>query len=282
MPRLLPIKKATKDYLTHCYQRGLTEETIRSYESTIKRVERILLGEGRNTDPKRFGPKELGTLIRAYRGKPDTIRKYKIFLKFNENHIAFPKTPTPTPRRTWLTTEEAELLRASDMKPIERMIIHLGLDLGFRRIEMARAEVSHFKGRNILVIGKGTFGGKKRYLKLTNLTKWILTDYLAEKPAGKHLLTHKKGKYTPNGITWIIWRLSKRLDIPFSSHTLRRTFARSLSEQGARIETIRDILGHSNLDETEKYIGSNIDQMDTALVEYHAKCSQRTIQMKLK
>lgn len=277
-----PFKKAMKEYLKHCYQRGLTNETIKSYESTIKRVEKILTQEGLNTSPKRFGPEELGTLIRAYRGKPDTIRKYKIFLKFNDNHISFPRIPAPNPRRTWLTMEEAELLRASDMKPIERMIIHLGLDLGFRRIEMARAEVNHFKGRSILVIGKGTFGGKKRYLKLTSLTKWILTDYLSEKHPGKHLLTHRKGSYTPNGITGIIWRLSKRLDIPFSSHTLRRTFARSLREQGARIETIRDILGHSNLDETEKYIGSNINQMDTALVEYHLKCSQRTIQMKLK
>ena len=48
--------------------------------------------------------------------------------------------------------------------------------------------------------------------------------------------------------------------VPFSNHTLRRTFGRTLYYSGVKIEDIAAILGHKDTKTTLKYLG--LDKVD--------------------
>ena len=67
------------------------------------------------------------------------------------------------------------------------------------------------------------------------------------------------------GITKQLKELSNRCGIPFSNHTLRRTFGRELFRSGVPVEVIATIYGHTSTSVTMKYLGLNMDDMTDAM-----------------
>lgn len=58
----------------------------------------------------------------------------------------------------------------------------------------------------------------------------------------------------------LIKRASVKMGISFSSHDLRRTFARTAKNAGATYEQVRDVLGHSSIRTTKIYVeGDDVD-----------------------
>ena len=65
-------------------------------------------------------------------------------------------------------------------------------------------------------------------------------------------------------------RLSRRIGIEgIHAHRFRKTFATKLRENGARLEAIQYLLGHSKLATTMIYIDTDLD---TTLMEYKKHC----------
>ena len=54
--------------------------------------------------------------------------------------------------------------------------------------------------------------------------------------------------------------ISDLTGVPFSNHTLRRTFGRTLFYSGVKVEDIAAILGHKDTKTTLKYLG--LDKVD--------------------
>lgn len=286
MPRKDAYKRSVELYLQRCRRRNLSELTVQQYGYVLGKAYRILKEAGLETHPKRIGEKEISHLLRDW-GKPMSITMFKIFLRsvgndiFGEMNVVFPKT---RPKRNWLTIELTQLLIATCQTPIERLLVHLELELGFRRIEVQRAKLSHFRAGEIFVHGKGRGGGKWRTIpKHDGLTDEILEDWYTARndltrqawKEDEHLLIYGKGNeihpYSPSGLNKILRRVTKRADIQATHHTLRRTFGRLVYEATGDIVLVSELLGHESIDQTRIYIGAGIPKMRTALAKMRQK-----------
>lgn len=66
------------------------------------------------------------------------------------------------------------------------------------------------------------------------------------------------------GVWYVIDQYAKRLNLRFSPHDLRRSMARLMYKNGADLEQIRLILGHSDITTTMRYINAELDVEDAA------------------
>jgi integrase len=75
----------------------------------------------------------------------------------------------------------------------------------------------------------------------------------------------KSGKVNRDTLSdWAIWSVveqsSKQIGIEhFGAHDLRRTCAKLCSRNGGNLEQIKFLLGHSSIQTTERYLGSEQD-----------------------
>lgn len=183
----------------------------------------------------------------------------------------------------WLEPEEVILLKNSAVG-IEKLVIHLELDLGLRRIDMQRLTMQRVHGGYFDVLGKGKAGGKSRTVSWDEDTPRVIEDYynLREKLikivqkrnptvwVPDSLLIYAKGKrigeYKSTAIDNIVPRVAKRAGIQrkITNHTLRRTCGRMLYKSGVPLVTISDILGHKDVKTTIRYLGLNLDDQRIA------------------
>lgn len=134
--------------------------------------------------------------------------------------------------RPSLEVDEAHELLEACLRPHEYRVIWLGLYAGLRVSESARigTDKGHWKRDRLHVLGKGR--------------KW------REIPVHPNLEQHKDlilcRSASADTLKQVCRSLSFVTGIPFSSHTLRRTFGVALSEvAGVDRDTIGDILGHA-------------------------------------
>ena len=231
---------------------------------------------------KEVGQKYYQTQMRQLKGffkyiKNDTIEN--MYLEFSE---------PPRPNVIWLSKEETTKLLKAIETPLEKLMVHLGLELGLRMIEMRRLRVQNFNQstETIQVRGKGRNGGKWRTLPYHEETKRILKIWMKER---KRIVEYAKecepdveipdnliiyynrawkvGTHNKTGMLRILKVLVTRAKInpKCAFHTLRRTFGRTLYLNDVGIESIAKLLGHSDTRNTLLYIGINITDMSDAL-----------------
>ena len=188
------------------------------------------------------------------------------------------------PNVDWLSLDDAIHLLKADLPSLEKMIVVLGLCHGLRRGEITHLRTSdiHEKEKFITVLGKGSGGGKLRSVHFHPIFHTVFKDWMdtrsrlaqqsREDVSDNALLVYKKGvrlkRYTQQSIAEIVRRLSERLGIKFSCHTLRRTFGREMYHSGVKIETIAKIMGHSSTEMTLRYIGINLDDQAIAMNQF--------------
>lgn len=74
--------------------------------------------------------------------------------------------------------------------------------------------------------------------------------------------TRRAGCMAQVWVTWAVWRVvahaAAELGIEnFGAHDLRRTCAKLCRSRGGEFEQIKFLLGHSSIQTTERYLGSN-------------------------
>jgi integrase/recombinase XerD len=187
-------------------------------------------------------------------------------------------------RADWLTPAQA--MQALELaEGLERMVIHLELELGLRRVEVIRMKVSGIKLGRLDVLGKGRQGGKPRTLAYHPHTIAELNHYhiiregeinkaRAKNPAvavPDALLIYERGgelrPYQRTAIDKLVQNVAKKLGVKFTNHTLRRTYGRMLWLAGVPLETIMDLLGHSDTKTTILYLGLNMDDKADAMTK---------------
>ena len=209
----------------------------------------------------------------------------------------------PTGRR--LTVKEVKKLRAivdlrakTDTKALrDRAIIDLMLFAGLRRDEVANLAISDIKpdGGRWWVIPTGK-GNKTRRLKIHDVLYTSLADWL--QATGRELGNgdsgpifynmNKGGNLTGKVLNAsVIGRLVAEYGnaaglapreaprdpetgrpvrgVVLGPHDLRRTCARNARENGAALEKVQAMLGHSDIKTTMLYIGEFEDDTDTAV-----------------
>ena len=205
--------------------------------------------------------------------KPKTINCHLVSIRgfyeylHNEEDIRIPnpvkrgyvlKQSKPLPKH--LRDEEVEKLFSVIINLRDRAMFKVMLRCGLRVEEVANLALKalYLKRKTILVKGKGS---KDRVVYLSDDAYEALMKYLRSRSpsrAKKIFLVEKgicKGKpISVRGIQKRMESYARKAGVKASSHRLRHTMATQLLNADMHLVSIQDLLGHSRVGTTERYI----------------------------
>ena len=160
-----------------------------------------------------------------------------------------------------------------------RMLITIFYNTGMRLGELInlREEQIDFHKRQIKVLGKGN---KERLIPVSAELIAMIRDYIANKrktfgKADDALLVTEKGKKMYAKYPYLIVKSFLASEVQQlqkkSPHILRHSFATHLSNNGADLNAIKDLLGHSSLAATQVYTHNTIEKLKDAYKKAHPK-----------
>lgn len=171
--------------------------------------------------------------------------------------------------------EISEVLECIDISDFEglrdRLIIELFYSTGIRRIELINIKISDIdrEGRSLKVLGKRN---KERYIPLIPSVLKSISDYLEKR---EEILAGDRDLFfvSENGVKInesLVYRIINNYfskvsgKLKKSPHILRHSFATHLLNQGANLNAVKELLGHSSLAATQVYTHNSIAELSKA------------------
>lgn len=162
---------------------------------------------------------------------------------------------------------------------LERLIFALFYATGMRLSELTGLKDTQvdFSKQQLKILGKGN---KERIIPITPALKMLLQEYVAEKEtipeasSVENLLVNDKGRpLHPRYVQGVVKRyLSLVTTIDKKSpHVLRHSFATHLMNNGAELNAVKELLGHSSLAATQIYTHNTIDKLKEIHSRAHPK-----------
>jgi integrase len=241
--------------------------------SASRPLSRTLLMEYR-TSMENLSPSTINVRMSAIRKLVGEARRNGLIEREEDDNL----TDVPNVRQTgsrlgnWLTREQAkELLAVPDRSKLKRkrdyVIIALFVGCPLRRQELASLKIEDIQlreGRWVIIDLRGK-GGRIRTVAIPIWVKQGIDTWIAAAQIEKGRLLRplsKSGKLVADELgDWAIWSVveksSKQIGIEhFGAHDLRRTCAKLCRKSGGDLEQIKFLLGHSSIQTTERYLGS--------------------------
>jgi len=159
------------------------------------------------------------------------------------------------------------------------LILELLYTTGMRRQELIDLKIQNidYSNKRIKVLGKRS---KERYIPLISSTIESIDKYLKYRDELKNLkgndklfLTSKGKKIYDN----LVYRITKKYFSGFSSkskkspHILRHSFATHLLNNGADLNSVKDLLGHTSLAATQVYTDRSIEEIKKVFKKTHPR-----------
>lgn len=276
-----PAQEYFKQYLISCTAKGLSEATLKTYQSHFNSLSKFLDMSIALSNLDRNDVEQAIVSMREKKLSPNSIASYirvfKAFLSWcNEEGYSSLTIPTFKPmetvKETYSDGELARLLKkpAPDCSFAEFrnwIIVQFLLNCGCRAatirniknkdvdLDSRQIIFRHTKAKKIQVIPLGStmVSGLKRYM---SIRKGEPNDYL--------FCTETGEMFTREGFSSAIERYNKSRGLEKTSiHMFRHTFARKyLLDCGGNALTLQKLLGHSTLEMTKHYC--NIFDADIA------------------
>lgn len=296
-----------KDFINYLkYELARSPHTVEAYSRDL----RLFMAFCAGPDISSFDPAAVDTrLIRQWiaslaetgispaslRRKTQSLRAYfkflcrRDYLKSNPaDDIILAKLPKPLPD----FVADDDLRRMINKSPgsdtddfisaRDHIILHLLYATGLRRSELLALTDSHIDSslKQIKIIGKGR---KERIIPLadeliTDIQRWqtIRDEELPELAAPRPIIATRNGAMSASNLEIIIKRLLKGENAGRKSpHTLRHSFATSMLNGGADINSVRAILGHSSLSTTQIYTHLQFSDLKEIYAAAHPRGNQK-------
>ena len=161
----------------------------------------------------------------------------------------------------------------------DRLVLQLLYNTGIRQAELGALKERQVDKSNrvIKVLGKGN---KERVIPVSIELMNSLLSYINEKRSmfnkfdDEHVLVNAKGKklypkYVYNKVRQylsLVTTIDKK-----SPHVLRHTFATHLLNNGAELNAVKELLGHSSLAATQVYTHNTIEKLKDVYKKAHPK-----------
>jgi integrase/recombinase XerC len=160
-----------------------------------------------------------------------------------------------------------------------KLIVELFYSTGIRRIELVELKLTSIDlgNKSLKVLGKGN---KERVIPLIRSVLQTIQDYLklrneleCIKDTHALFLTKKGVKIYETLVYRIINDYFSKASskVKKSPHILRHSFATHLLNQGADINAIKELLGHSSLASTQVYTHNSISELKKVHVKAHPR-----------
>jgi integrase/recombinase XerC len=286
------------DYLR--FQKRYSPHTIISYENDLSAFATFLTKEydSPNIDQIKTSYirtwladlKENGITSKSINRKISALRSFFKYLLKDEIVKANPVTAIISPKmpkRLPQFVEEKdmdnlfkEILFAEGFKGLtEKLALEILYNTGIRKAELITLKEYQIdiSNSNIKVIGKGN---KERIIPISRTLIEAIKFYIAEKrrligrDEENYLLVTEKGKpVNPRQLYDIAKKyLSQVTTIEKRSpHILRHSFATHLMNNGADLNAVKELLGHSSLAATQIYTHNTIEKLKDVYKKAHPK-----------
>lgn len=156
----------------------------------------------------------------------------------------------------------------------DKAIILTYASTGLRVSELIGLTIEQYEsmkinGNNMIkIVGKGN---KERMVPFNQETQNAIDDYIKSRNVGevhcnKLFLSHYGNEIARNNLSMTLKSIARNAGIPFWSeicnHALRSASASIYSEAGTPVAVIRDLLGHSSLEVTSRYIKTSLKEVN--------------------
>ncbi len=263
------------DYLAH--YRNYSPLTVRGYATDL-RMFREFLGTRLGLVPApaeikreqiiQFGVSRKGAAPLTLRRKYACLSSFYGFLQDMGYLQGNPARRLPLPRVSetvpvFLSEEMAQQLIAAADTPWTKCAVVLLLSTGIRRSEAVTITLDdlNLDERQLLIRGKGD---KERVVPLTDQAVEAIHSYLPHrtKTQSHHLFVSAYGGHPIHGriinrMLQIVIQKAGLAGQGITPHKLRHTFATHLIRNGVDIRTVQELMGHSELETTAKYLHSD-------------------------
>ncbi len=221
------------------------------------------------------------------------ISALKSFFKYQLREAAITVSPMTTIVSPKLSKRLPQFVEKNDVETLfkhvefpdtwagrtDRLLLQLFYNTGMRQAELVNLKESQLDSAKkvIKVLGKGN---KERIIPISGNLVGQLSAYMAdkrklfEKYDSTFLLINKKGiKLYPKYVYLAVKTyLSKITTISKKSpHVLRHTFATHLMNNGADLNAVKELLGHSSLAATQIYTHNTIEKLKDIHKKAHPK-----------
>ncbi|MDB4061126.1 tyrosine-type recombinase/integrase [Vicingaceae bacterium] len=286
-----------KEFLNHLQKnRRYSLHTIKAYESDLAQLQNYLNTQYEieasqaNSSSLRswvIHLLEKGTQNKSVNRKISTLKSYyKFLLKEGQissnptDKLISPKVASPLPhfvREVEMNSLLDEFQFEESFKGIrDKMILELLYSSGIRLSELINLQLSdlNLSESQIKVLGKRN---KERIIPLHRMLLNSIKIYLIEREKvviDSNLLLMDSGKkmyakFVYRKVNYYLGQVttsSKK-----SPHVLRHTFATHMLNNGAELNTIKEILGHANLSATQVYTHNTIEKLKNIYKQAHPR-----------
>lgn len=186
---------------------------------------------------------------------------------------------------TYIEQDQMNHLLGHDFFPddyegkMDFLVVVLLYQTGIRVSELVNLKEKQidFSRSQLKVLGKGN---KERVIPMSNATAALIKKYIDEKRINfemhqdEFLFTNSKGKHPTARQFYSI--VKKYLSLVTtadkkSPHVLRHSFATHLTSNGAELNAVKELLGHSSLAATQVYTHNSIDRLRDIHKKSHPK-----------
>ncbi len=161
----------------------------------------------------------------------------------------------------------------------DKLIIEVFYSTGIRRSELINLKHSDIDSRqnSIVVSGKGN---KKRTIPLIPSCVNSITEYINKKkekfsidPSDYLIVTDEGKKLYPEFAYRVVYKYLSQITTfdKKHPHVLRHTFATHLLNNGAELNSIKELLGHENLSATQVYTHNTIEKLKKIYKQAHPR-----------
>lgn len=286
------------NYLT--YQKRYSKNTIISYQNDLTVFFEYVLIEYKIASVNEINPSIVRTWLASLKENKASsktvnrkISSLKAFFKYQLKMKKITVNPMATisslkvSKRLPSFVEEKALKTLSDHDffpsnfegKTHFMVFEILYQTGIRRSELINLKESDIDKNSgtIKVLGKGN---KERIIPVNNKLLALIDEYIVEKRTelpeliSAGLLVNKKGrpldpKYVYNIVKKYLGQVSTNQRK--SPHVLRHSFATHLTNNGAQINAIKELLGHSSLAATQIYTHNTIEKLKEVHKQSHPK-----------
>ena len=228
---------------------------------------------------------------RTINRKISSLKSFYKFLqktKIIENNPLAKHKALKVPKQVQVPFSEKEIINVITLLDDEvdfeslrnKLIVELFYSTGMRRSELINLKITDldFANETVKVLGKRN---KERFIPLLTSVQKSLAKYIEVR--GKintnesYLFLTKKGKIIYDTLVYrVINNYFSRVSskVKKSPHIIRHSFATHLLNEGADLNSVKELLGHSSLASTQVYTHSSLGKLKEIYNQAHPRSSK--------
>ena len=290
--------KAFTDYLS--LEKKYSPHTVLAYKNDLVTFKNFCQEEFNNSDLRQVHYNEVRSWIVALSQNSISNRSinrkitalnslYKFLLKTGDvkiNPLAKHKA-LKTKRKIQIPFSENEIEAVLDLLNFDtsfegrrdKLIIELFYSTGIRRIELVELKIEDvsLSQKTLKVLGKRN---KERLLPLLDSVLTTIKEYIKDRDSvnnsesNQYLFITKKGNKIYETLVYRVinsYFSKASTKVKKSPHILRHSFATHLLNQGADLNAVKELLGHSSLAATQIYTHSSIAELKKVYAKSHPR-----------